>query len=560
MSGSLLPVSQQWFDNNGNPLASGKVFTYIAGTSTLKSTYSDYALSTLNTNPVILDAGGRATIWGNGAYKLIIKDASDNILYTQDNVLVAGNILVGDVSIVGNLTITGNTTATGGLILNSSGVPGVLPVKFTNSSTYSNGDPYGSGSMIVESTGLNNDQPLIFFKYAVNDSTYGNTGPVIWNTGGTGFTTSSNFSATLEMLANNSLVSNFNGKWELGVNCGRDTGDTRKRDGLFYIAPRRSAYNPSGQNTGFEPTFFFLPLSNKGYGVFETIGNGATFTPEYDFGTSSNLTMTNNFRSSLWTNEVTSSTQYARIENYSMGTGYIRSKSADGQAGLYAQSDAANQNALLELRSNWTSAGTGSTIFNMYNVNDNTGFRIQGNGSNGRLNIRYINAGTLAENFDIDPANDGLVTIYQNSDYTKGKIRLSNSAGTQGGGQISYDSNTGIFAITGTDAYFTMAGGIVEPTRITTSAPASAATVTVPNRTTDYIVTSAPVAALTVQLSTTAPPDGHKVTFMCTSAITALTVNGYSGATVLGAPTTLAANGFFTMIYRSATTTWYRNG
>jgi hypothetical protein len=39
-----------------------------------------------------------------------------------------------------------------------------------------------------------------------------------------------------------------------------------------------------------------------------------------------------------------------------------------------------------------------------------------------------------------------------------------------------------------------------------------------------------------------------------------LTVNGYSGATVLGAPTTLAANGFFTMIYRSATTTWYRNG
>lgn len=56
MSGSLLPVSQQWFDNNGNPLAGGKVFTYIAGTSTPKNSYADYALSALNTNPVILDA------------------------------------------------------------------------------------------------------------------------------------------------------------------------------------------------------------------------------------------------------------------------------------------------------------------------------------------------------------------------------------------------------------------------------------------------------------------------------------------------------------------------
>lgn len=50
--------------------------------------------------------------------------------------------------------------------------------------------------------------------------------------------------------------------------------------------------------------------------------------------------------------------------------------------------------------------------------------------------------------------------------------------------------------------------------------------------------------------------DRDTVTLNCTQIVTSLTVS--SGATVAGAPTTLAANGFFTMRFDAATSTWYR--
>lgn len=54
----------------------------------------------------------------------------------------------------------------------------------------------------------------------------------------------------------------------------------------------------------------------------------------------------------------------------------------------------------------------------------------------------------------------------------------------------------------------------------------------------------------------TGATDKDTVTVNCTQIVTSLTVS--SGATVVGAPTTLAANGFFTMRFDAATSTWYR--
>lgn len=56
----------------------------------------------------------------------------------------------------------------------------------------------------------------------------------------------------------------------------------------------------------------------------------------------------------------------------------------------------------------------------------------------------------------------------------------------------------------------------------------------------------------------TGASDKDTVTVNCTQIVTSLTVS--SGATVVGAPTTLAANGFFTMRFDAATSTWYRVG
>jgi len=77
---------QQFFGNDGNPLAGGKLYTYAAGTSTPKATYTDTAGTIANTNPIVLNARGEATIYWDGAYKVTLTDAASATIYTQDNV------------------------------------------------------------------------------------------------------------------------------------------------------------------------------------------------------------------------------------------------------------------------------------------------------------------------------------------------------------------------------------------------------------------------------------------------------------------------------------------
>jgi hypothetical protein len=77
-------------DANGFPLAGGRLYSYAAGTSTPLATYTAQALDTPNENPTILDASGRASVWvqdGVG-YKFVMRDALDNLLWSEDNIQV----------------------------------------------------------------------------------------------------------------------------------------------------------------------------------------------------------------------------------------------------------------------------------------------------------------------------------------------------------------------------------------------------------------------------------------------------------------------------------------
>src|SRR5262245_37827428 len=87
--GSLGPVAvQQFFDNDGNPLAGGKLFFYLAGTSTPSPAYADLYLLTPLSNPLVLDAAGRAPEYFLDAlsYKQVLQDASNVTLWTADNI------------------------------------------------------------------------------------------------------------------------------------------------------------------------------------------------------------------------------------------------------------------------------------------------------------------------------------------------------------------------------------------------------------------------------------------------------------------------------------------
>ncbi|GJE37852.1 tail fiber protein [Methylobacterium persicinum] len=81
---TLLPPGQQTFtDANGKPLAGGSLSFYVPNTTTAKPTYKNAAQTVLNTNPVILDAAGRATVYGAGAYRQILKDRYGNLIWDQ---------------------------------------------------------------------------------------------------------------------------------------------------------------------------------------------------------------------------------------------------------------------------------------------------------------------------------------------------------------------------------------------------------------------------------------------------------------------------------------------
>ncbi len=73
-------------DNDGNPLNGGYVYTYIAGTTTPKATYTDANKTTEATNPIQLDAYGRATVYGDGLYKFKVTYPDGVEIITVDNV------------------------------------------------------------------------------------------------------------------------------------------------------------------------------------------------------------------------------------------------------------------------------------------------------------------------------------------------------------------------------------------------------------------------------------------------------------------------------------------
>lgn len=82
----LLPLPEpepQFCDANGVPFSGGTIATYIPGTDTPADTWSDMAGTALNTNPIVLDAAGRALIYGAGDYRFVLKDVAGNLIYDQ---------------------------------------------------------------------------------------------------------------------------------------------------------------------------------------------------------------------------------------------------------------------------------------------------------------------------------------------------------------------------------------------------------------------------------------------------------------------------------------------
>lgn len=117
---TLLPNAEQTFlDQSGVPLAGGSVQFFIPNTSTPKATYQDAGNTILNTNPVILDTGGRAIIYGTGQYRQVLKDSLGNTIWDQltQDISTVVSLWCGSATGTGNAIILSPSPAVTGLVV-----------------------------------------------------------------------------------------------------------------------------------------------------------------------------------------------------------------------------------------------------------------------------------------------------------------------------------------------------------------------------------------------------------------------------------------------------------
>jgi hypothetical protein len=93
----LSPVggaAAQFFTNSGVILSGGKLYTYAAGTTTPKVTYTSFSGNAAHTNPIILDSAGRVPggeIWLSvSPYKFVLYTSTDVLIATYDNISGVG--------------------------------------------------------------------------------------------------------------------------------------------------------------------------------------------------------------------------------------------------------------------------------------------------------------------------------------------------------------------------------------------------------------------------------------------------------------------------------------
>ena len=109
----LSPVggaAAQFFTNSGVILSGGKLYSYAAGTTTPKATFTSSSGNTNHTNPIILDSAGRVPggeIWLSAPpYKFVLNTATDVLIATYDNIIGIGAAAYQ----VDNFTGTGSQT------------------------------------------------------------------------------------------------------------------------------------------------------------------------------------------------------------------------------------------------------------------------------------------------------------------------------------------------------------------------------------------------------------------------------------------------------------------
>lgn len=153
------PKFKAFYPGTALPLIGGKLYSYIAGTTTPQNTYKDSA-GTLNANPVILNASGECDLWlGAFVYKFVLKDIFDNTIWTVDNIQSIDSLVAAAANATQNvssvLALRSVTPSYIGQQFNLLGhtLPGVGGGVFYYAGTVANTSSDNDGTIIVSSVG-----------------------------------------------------------------------------------------------------------------------------------------------------------------------------------------------------------------------------------------------------------------------------------------------------------------------------------------------------------------------------------------------------------------------
>lgn len=205
-------VAGQFFDNNGDPLSGGKIYTYAAGTTTPSPTFTSSGGGTPHSNPIILDAAGRVPsgeIWLTDGiqYKFIIKTSTDVQIGSYDNIIGINSNFVNYTNSQEIQTATaGQTVFT---LTTMTYQPGTnsLSVFVDGVNQYGPGALYAyqetSSTVVTFTAGLHVGAEVKFTTSAINASSYGDAGQISYTppfTGGVTTNVEVKLSETISVL------------------------------------------------------------------------------------------------------------------------------------------------------------------------------------------------------------------------------------------------------------------------------------------------------------------------------------------------------------------------